>query len=217
MIQKNYKFPDRVFITGTDTGVGKTVISAILMAGLRGIYWKPVQSGLDDVTDREWVQEKTGLTDTHFRVEAYKLSLPISPHASAKHDGVRIDLEKILIPEVKAPQHLIIEGAGGIMVPLNEGCLMRDLMKKTDSQILLVARTSLGTINHTLLSLAELERQGLRVMGVVMNGPKDRVSKQAIEYYGKVRVLAETEPIADINPVSLMAMFDKYFKSFIEG
>jgi dethiobiotin synthetase len=90
-------------------------------------------------------------------------------------------------------------------------------MKKTDSQILLVARTSLGTINHTLLSLAELERQGLGVMGVVMNGPKDRVSREAIEYYGKVRVLAEIEPIPDINPVSLKTIFDKYFKNSIEG
>ena len=97
------------------------------------------------------------------------------------------------------------------MVPLNEGCLMRDLMKKTDSQIILVTRTSLGTINHTLLSLAELERQDLRVMAVVMNGPKDKVSKQAIEYYGKVKVLAEIEPLPDINPVSLKTMFDKYF------
>jgi dethiobiotin synthetase len=115
------------------------------------------------------------------------------------------------LPEVESPDHLIIEGAGGIMVPLNEGCLMRDLMKKTDSQIILVTRTSLGTINHTLLSLAELERQDLRVMAVVMNGPKDTVSKQAIEYYGKVRVLAEIEPLPDINPVSLKTMFDKYF------
>jgi dethiobiotin synthetase len=211
MIQEYYEFPERVFITGTDTGVGKTVISAILMAGLRGIYWKPVQSGLDDVTDREWVQEKTGLPDTHFRPETYRLKLPISPHASAKREGVRIDLEKFQIPEVESPDHLIIEGAGGIMVPLNEGCLMRDLMKKTDSQIILVTRTSLGTINHTLLSLAELERQDLRVMAVVMNGPKDTVSKQAIEYYGKVRVLAEIEPLPDINPVSLKTMFDKYF------
>ncbi|MFC1532582.1 dethiobiotin synthase [Thermodesulfobacteriota bacterium] len=207
------RFPERIFISGTDTGVGKSVVSAILMKGLRGIYWKPVQSGLDEITDTEWIREKTGLPDNHFQPETYRLSLPLSPHASAAHDGVRIDLEAFQVPEIGRSDYLIIEGAGGIMVPLNEHCFMMDLMKKIASPVLLVSSSTLGTINHTLLSLAQLRRQELDVMGVVMNGPVNPLNREAIEYYGGVRVLAEIEPLPIINPQSLAQGFKKYFMS----
>jgi len=204
-------FPDRIFITGTDTGVGKTVVSAILTAGLDGFYWKPIQSGLEDTTDTEWIRENTGLPDSRFFSETYRLSLPLSPHASAIHDGVRIDLESFHVPEIPASQHLIIEGAGGVMAPLNERLLMTDLMKRLGAPVLLVARSSLGTINHTLLSLEQLRREGIEVTGVVVNGPRNQENSRAIEHYGRIRVLAEIEPIMDIDPQNLRILFLQYF------
>ncbi len=205
------RFPEGLFITGTDTGVGKTVVSAILMAGLGGVYWKPVQSGTEEITDTEWVRAKTGLPNTHFRPETYKLRLPLSPHASAAHEGVRIDLQEFQVPLTNKSEHLIIEGAGGIMVPLNEHCFIVDLMEKLGFPVLLVSPTSLGTINHTLLSLEQLRRRGLKVMGVVMNGPRNRSNRDAIEFYGKVGVLAEVEPLPSINPESLKRCFIEHF------
>jgi dethiobiotin synthetase len=208
------KLPKRLFITGTDTGVGKTVISAILTAGLKGFYWKPIQSGLGEMTDREWVCEKTGLPETNFFNETYSFTLPLSPHAAARHDGIRIDLESFNLPGMPESEHLIIEGAGGVMVPLNEKHLMTDLMKKLGAPILLVSRASLGTINHTLLSLEQLRREGLEVMGVIMNGPGNQENREAIEHYGKIRVLAEIEPLEDIDPQNLRIIFQEHFGSF---
>lgn len=204
-------FPDRLFITGTDTGIGKTLVSAMLLLGLNGKYWKPVQSGLEDITDTEWVKEKTGLDDTHFYSEAYRLNKPLSPHASAEADGVRIDLEQFVIPQTAKDEILIIEGAGGILVPLNEKELMIDLMKKCNAPALVVARSGLGTINHTLLSINQLRSGGIEIFGVVMNGPGNSSNRDAIEHFGNERMIAEVEEIKDINPDSLKRYFEKYF------
>lgn len=210
-LSKNVFFPKRLFITGTDTGVGKTVLSAILTAGLRGFYWKPIQSGLDEITDTEWVIQKTGLPESHFFHETYRLHLPLSPHVSALHDGIRIDLDSFHVPEIIEPDHLIIEGAGGVMVPLNEKDLMTDLMKRIDAPVLLVSRSSLGTVNHTLLSLEQLRREGIEVMGVIINGPGNLENRETIEYYGKTRVLAEIEPLPVINTETLKNIFQNNF------
>jgi dethiobiotin synthetase len=203
-------FPHRLFVSGTDTGVGKTVLSAILTAGLEGTYWKPIQSGLQEITDTEWVREKTGLPETHFHPEAYRLSMPLSPHAAAAHDHIRIDLERIVPPPTN-PGHLIIEGAGGLMVPLNERHFMLDLIKRLDLPVLLVARSTLGTINHTLLSLEQLRRSRVEILGVVLNGPLDAGNRKAIEFYGRVEVCAEMEPLMEINPESLGLAFTRIF------
>jgi dethiobiotin synthetase len=205
------KAPRRLFITGTDTGVGKTVISAILMAGLNGFYWKPIQSGLEEMTDTEWVRGKTGLPETHFFQETYRLTRPLSPHASARHDGIRIELDSFNISDAPESGHLIIEGAGGIMVPLNDTDLMTDLMKRLAAPVLLVCRSSLGTINHTLLSLEQLRREELDVFGVVMNGPRNTENREAIEHYGGIRVLAEIEPMPVIDPQNLKNTFQEHF------
>ena len=211
-MQNNFiSFPSSVFVTGTDTNIGKSVICAILMAGLKGIYWKPVQSGLEEISDTEWVKEKTGLPDRHFRAETYRLTKPLSPHASSLYDGIRIDLESFQLPEITGSDHFIIEGAGGILVPLNEKEYMVDLMEKLLSPVILVSSASLGTINHTLLSLEYLKGRGIDIMGVVMNGPKNRINREAIEHYGRVSVLAEVDPLSEINPESLRQCFIKYF------
>jgi dethiobiotin synthase len=178
---------------------------------LNGYYWKPIQSGLEDITDIEWVHKNTGLSEERLFPETYRLQHALSPHIAAKHDGERIDLEAFHMPLVKQDDHLIIEGAGGVMVPLNERHFMVDLMKKFHMPVLLVARTSLGTINHTLLSLEQLRNHGLDILGVVMNGPKNPENKMAIEYYGHTLVIAEVEPLPAITSEALKQGFLKYF------
>jgi dethiobiotin synthetase len=205
------EIPRRLFVTGTDTGIGKTMVSAILMAGLNGRYWKPVQSGLEEMTDTEWIREMTGLDSDHFYPETYRLKLPLSPHASAAAENISIDLDAFQLPETD--QHLIVEGAGGVMVPLNDHHFMLDLMKKLDIPVLLVTRSELGTINHTLLSLEQLRRYGIDAFGVVMNGPENPGNRDAIERFGNTQVLAEIELLSKINPQTLMKAFWDYFSN----
>ncbi len=206
-------FPDRVFITGTDTGIGKTLTASILMAGLTNSgYWKPVQSGAEETTDSQWVREATGLPETRFYPETYRLKAPLSPHASAALEDVEIDMEEFWVPYLGSLERLIVEGAGGIMVPLNEEHLMLDLMKRLNYPVILVCKSGLGTINHTLLSLEQLRNQGLDILGVVMNGEPNSSNRQAIEQHGKVKVIAEVPPLEAITPQSLEQAFTDYFR-----
>lgn len=177
------------FVTGTDTDVGKTVVCAALMHALNAHYWKPVQAGLDGETDTQAVQRLTGLPNERFHPSAYALRAPRSPHESARRDGIVISLDRFELPAVESP--LIVEGAGGVLVPLNGEALMVDLMQRLDLPVILVGRTSLGTINHTLLSLEALRARRLHIAGVVLNGPANGPNRLAIERYGNVRVLLE--------------------------
>lgn len=204
-------FPKSFFVTGTDTGVGKTVVSAILTAGLSAAYWKPIQSGAEELTDTEWIQRATGLPDCHFIPETYRLSKPLSPHAAAISDGVRIMLDKIRLPQTNHLPHLIVEGAGGVLVPINDRQYMVDLMKHLKLPVLLVSRSSLGTINHTLLSLQSLRHSGLDVIGIVINGPKNQINRTAIEFYGKVKVCAEVEILPRITTQTILESYQEYF------
>lgn len=205
------EFPSRFFVTGTDTAVGKTTICAILMAGLSATYWKPVQSGLEELTDTEWIRRATGLPDANFVPETYRLRHPLSPHAAAALDGVHIELERFNLPIPPPSTHLIVEGAGGIMVPLNAEHTMLDLIKYLCLPVLLVARSSLGTINHTLLSLEQLQRHQVEVLGVVMNGPHNADNRNAIQHYGKVPVLAEVGPLPIPEKRDLRSVFQRCF------
>ncbi|MEX2639474.1 MAG: dethiobiotin synthase [Balneolales bacterium] len=205
-------FPGRIFITGTDTSVGKTVVSAILTAGLQAAYWKPVQSGLEEDTDTTLVQRHTGLPGSHFFPEAYRLTRPLSPHLSSRMDGVHIRLDGIMLPDYKQ-KHLVIEGAGGVMVPLNDKHLMIDLIRNLESSVILVTRSGLGTINHTLLTLEKLQRMSIPVFGVVMNGKKNPGNKQAIEKYGNATVIAEIEPFDHQSPAQNKHLFGQLFNT----
>jgi len=202
--------PGRFFVTGTDTDVGKTLVCASLMLGLNAVYWKPVQSGVVDGTDTNWIQGVTGLPDSRFIPETYRLNLPLSPHAAADHDGVRIAMSALTMPDIPEDTRLIVEGAGGVMVPLNPDCLMTDLIKRLNLPVLVVARSSLGTINHTLMTLFMLRSAGIHVIGVVVNGEKNPSNRAAIEHYGKTRVIAQIEPLCVINPSSLMNAFSSF-------
>lgn len=201
--------PERFVVAGTDTGVGKTVIAAILTAGLRASYWKPLQSGLTETTDTEVVQALSALPASSLLTEAYRLTSPISPHASAALDGITIDPARLRLPTVTG--RLIVEGAGGLLVPINSETLLIDLIGQWQLPVLLVTRSRLGTINHTLLSLAALRAHGIGVVGVVMNGESDEVSRQAIEFYGKVRVLAEVPILAELNPGTIRNVYARLF------
>lgn len=210
---QRFLLPSKLFITGTGTDVGKTVVSAIMMAGTRGVYWKPIQSGMDEMTDTQWIQHATGLSDHHFRPEAYRLREPLSPHAAAALDGVRIDLADFTPPDPHPRHHLVVEGAGGLLVPLNERHFMLDLVAQLGLPVLLVASSQLGTINHTLLSLDKLRSRKVTVAGVVMNGPKNESNRQAIEHYGQVPVLAQIEPLPRIDSTILAELFRQHFKA----
>lgn len=207
---KANQLPSEIFVTGTDTGIGKTVVSAMLTAGLSGTYWKPIQSGLEEETDTGFVKRVTGLSDRHFVEERYRLTEPLSPHASAAIDGISIVLNDFEPPEY-ATHHLIVEGAGGVMVPINNDAMIIDLIKYLELPVLLVARSELGTLNHTFLSLEALRSRDIPVIGVIMNGPKNESNRKAIERYGRIEVLGELEPVDKIDPKTLISNFKKLF------
>ncbi len=205
-------FPPRLFITGTDTGIGKTLVAAVLLSGLGGCYWKPVQSGLDEITDTDWLRQKTGLDPGHFLPEAWRLPRPASPHLAAADSGVTIDLAKLPVPEISAGQTLLIEGAGGVMVPLNDRQLMSDLIRHLNVPALVVAPDRLGMINHTLLTVEHLRGRGIKIFGVVLNGGTNDENKQAVETYGRVPVLARIDILAEVTPAVLAAQFAHFVR-----
>jgi dethiobiotin synthetase len=170
-----------IFITGIGTGVGKTIVSAIVTEKLNADYWKPIQSGDLDNSDTQKVQSLVSNPVTQFYPEAYRLTQPFSPHKSAAIDKVTIDMENITMP--KTDNQLVIEGAGGLMVPLNDNFLMIDLIKQFNARVIVVSQNYLGSINHTLLSLHALKKYNIPVMGIVFNGPKDIYSKTYILNY----------------------------------
>ena len=205
--------PTRIFVTGTSTDIGKTVVSGILVAGLRAHYWKPVQTGLNAGTDTDWIRRHTAIPESRIHRETYSLQQYLSPHAAAALEDVEIKLDAFAIPDVPVDEFLVVEGAGGIMVPLNRQHYMLDLIKSLDIPVLLVVDSQLGTINHTLLSLLQLRRCGIAIVGVVMNGPKNQGNRESLEFYGEVPILAEIEQLTDLNPASLEICFQQCFKS----
>jgi dethiobiotin synthase len=197
----------RIFVTGTDTGVGKTVVSAALALGLDGYYWKPIQAGSEPTTDTAQVREWTGLPTERFIPEAYVLKEPMSPHAAAAAEGIEIDMERLLRTPLPGDRPVVIEGAGGVLVPLTSTAFVVDLMAGLGADAVVVARAGLGTINHTLLSLRELERRSICVLGVVMNGPPHESNRKTIEDYGRVRVLGSVPPYEVIDDEKLNMIF----------
>jgi dethiobiotin synthetase len=175
--------PDKqpLFITGIGTGIGKTIVSAILVEKLKADYWKPVQSGDLDNSDTIKVRSLVTNSISVFHAEAYRLTQPYSPHKSAALDGVTISLDDIHLPETD--NQLIIEGAGGLMVPLNNHQLMIDLIKKLNASVILVSQNYLGSINHTLLSIEALVNRSIPIVAIVFNGPSDEYTQNIIKEY----------------------------------
>lgn len=191
-------------VTGTDTGVGKTVFAAGLVTALGADYWKPVQAGLDEATDSETVKLLAG-ADATILPEAYRLTTPCSPHEAARLDGVEIEPARLALPEGAGP--LVVEGAGGVLAPFGEGLLAADLFALWGLPVILVARTSLGTISHSLLSLEALRARGLTVAGVAFIGTGNAASEAAIIRYGDCRHLGRLPLIDPLNAATLATAF----------
>jgi len=193
---------DNVIVAGTDTGIGKTVLAAMLALALDGYYWKPVQSGTEDETDSQAVQRMAGLPPSRILPEGYRLALPLSPDQSARHDGVRVDPAELPLPRVDRP--LVIEGAGGLLVPLNDELLQIDLFAAWGAPVVLAARSGLGTLNHTLLSIEALRRRGMALLGVVMIGPENRGNRDSLERWGGTPILGAIPPLDRLDRHSLL-------------
>jgi dethiobiotin synthase len=183
-----FQFPEQCIVTGTDTDVGKTLVSAVITLGMGARYWKPIQAGTHPGTDTALVQEWTGLDASHFIGEAYCLSTPASPHLAARLEGVRVSLDALPSLE-QATIPLVVEGAGGVLVPMNEQELMVDLFVRLGLPVVVVARTKLGTINHTLLTLEALRARDIPIAGVVLSGEWNPFNHEAIRHYGRVEIL----------------------------
>lgn len=195
----------RFVVTGTDTNIGKTVFSAGL-CGLLGLrYWKPVQAGLEGATDSEMVAELGGVETLP---EAYRLKLPASPHQAAAAEDVAIDPDALNPP--KGP--LVIEGAGGLMVPLTRKALFIDVFARWRIPLILCARTRLGTINHTLLSVEAIRTRGIPLLGVAFIGEANEESERIITEIGKVKRLGRLPVIEPLTPGRLAGVFAKTFE-----
>ena len=178
-----------IFITGIGTGVGKTVIAAIITEKLKADYWKPIQSGDLDNSDTMTVKSLVSNQSSRFHPEAYRLTQSFSPHKSAAIDKVIIDIAQIITPDTN--NQLVIEGAGGLMVPLNDNFLLIDLIKQLNAKVIVVSKNYLGSINHTLLSLNVLKSYNIPVMGLIFNGVKDIYSKSYILDYSNTTELGQ--------------------------
>ncbi len=198
-----------LFITGTDTDVGKTTVAAALMHRYRGLkslkYWKPIQTGIELSDDTVTVEELGACSQNELHPACTRLPRPVAPYLAAELAGIRIAISDLLMPGLNEPDSVrwVAEGAGGVLVPINESESMVDLMSAMGMPVLVVARSSLGTINHTLLTIESLRRRKLDLAGVVMVGDKNEANRKAIEQFGSVSVIAELPWFAELTPETL--------------
>lgn len=191
----------KYFIAGISTEVGKTVASAIIVQALGADYWKPVQSGDLHDSDTMKVQRWTAHPDTTFHPETYRLKTPMSPHAAAEIDDVHIDMNAFSLPETQ--NHLIVEGAGGLIVPLNEKDTMLDLMENLNLPSILVSRHYLGSINHTLMSIALLKQRNIPIAGILFNGKEHPTTEAIITKMSGVSIIGRIGELSQINHESI--------------
>jgi len=196
-------------VSGTDTGIGKTAAAALLTLGLDAQYWKPIQSGTEDGTDTATVKALTGLPDDRFLTEAYVLTEPLSPHRSAELDGVTIEIDGLALPAIDGP--LIVEGAGGLMVPVTRQLLQIDLFKHWGAPVVLCARTGLGTINHTLLSVEALRNRNMTLHGILFIGDDNPDNIRTIAELSGARILGRLPWLESLHAESLKAVFTETF------
>lgn len=200
----------RIIVTGTDTGIGKTVFAAGLTRLLDGVYFKPVQAGLEGETDTSAVQRLSGLPAMRLLPEIWRLKTAASPHLAAERDGVSINPEALTLPIVARP--LIVEGAGGLMVPLTRDVLLIDVLARWNAPVVLCARTTLGTINHTLLSLEALQRRGIAILGVALIGDAHPDNERTLSKMGSVSILGRLPHLNPLTPQTLKTAFETSFR-----
>ena len=195
-----------IVVTGTDTDVGKTVFAAALAGALGASYWKPVQAGFEPQGDTDSV---AALSGARILPEAYRLTTPCSPHRAAAIDGVTIDPARLALPDVNGP--LVVEGAGGVLVPVTPDLLFADLFARWAKPVVLVARTGLGTINHSLLSIEALRRRGVAILGIAFIGDEQADSEATIVRLGGVKRLGRLPRLDPLDAGTLSAAFTAHF------
>jgi dethiobiotin synthetase len=196
----------RFVVTGTDTDIGKSVFSAALVQALGAKYWKPVQSGLEGETDTAFVER---MVPGSTLPEAWRLVTPASPHLAAEIDGVMIDPDALAPPHVDAP--LVIEGAGGALVPVTRNVLYADVFARWQIPVIVCARTALGTINHSLMTIEALRARGVPIHGIAFIGEAMPDSEETIAAIGKVRRLGRLARLDPLTPGTLAAGFSAGF------
>jgi dethiobiotin synthetase len=201
-----------IVVTGTDTGIGKTVFAAALAGALNAGYWKPIQAGLDEDTDSQWVRTLSGLSNDRIHPEAYRLNTPCSPHRAAELDGVAIDPARLSPPVNDGV--LVIEGAGGVMVPITRKLLFADQLANWAFPTILVARTALGTINHSLLSIEALRTRNVAILGIAFVGDANEDTEATITSLGKVRRLGR---LPFLNPLTRESLSRSFASNFSLG
>jgi dethiobiotin synthetase len=203
----------RYFVTGIGTEVGKTIASAIITQALKADYWKPVQAGELDHSDRMKVETLISNDRSKFHTEAYRLNQPMSPHAAAERDGVEIDISSIKMPNTD--NHLVIEGAGGLLVPLNDKNTILNLIETLNCEIILVSRHYLGSINHTLMSIEILKQRNIPIKGILFNGNENKDTESIIDKMSDVKVLGRIDELDVLNKSRIHSVAEELKNNFI--
>jgi len=196
-------------VSGTDTEIGKTVACAMLVQALQADYFKPIQAGLDQQTDTQTIKRLCNLDDSRIVPELHRLNTPASPHHAADIDDIEIDADALKLPQ--RSNTLIVEGAGGLMVPVNHTALFIDVFKRWGHPVIVCARTALGTINHSLLSINALNERGIAVHGIIFIGESMPSSELAICNFSGVRRLGRIPRLESLDAASLQKTFDREF------
>ncbi|MBI5346720.1 MAG: dethiobiotin synthase [Chlamydiae bacterium] len=196
-----------IFITGTDTNIGKTIISSWICYHTKRSYWKPIQTGFKDA---DIVQS---LTQAKIYPEIYHFENPVAPYIAAQMENIDIDPSLIIKP---TSERLVIEGAGGVLVPIGKNYLMIDLIKQLQTPVIIVAKSSLGTINHTCLTIESLRSRNIPILGVIINGPLNKENKNQIIEFGKVTILDEFTPLNVLQEIKLRPLSAK-LKEALDG
>jgi len=191
----------KIFVTGIGTDVGKTIASAVLTQALKADYWKPVQTGTEFDNDTDRVKKLVTYAGSVFHPEAYSFKASMSPHAAAKAENARIDFESIQIPQTN--NTLIIEGAGGLFVPLNGNYFVIDLIKKMNAETILVVQNYLGSINHTLLSIEALKSRSINILGIIISGVENHSSEEIIFQQSGLKLLGRIHKESNITPETI--------------
>lgn len=202
----------RYFVTGINTGSGKTIVSAILCHALQADYWKPIQTGTEE-RDLETVKSLVNNDHCLFYDEAYRLNEPASPHQAADMEGITIDFDQIHAPDNDG-NDMVIEGAGGVLVPLNNEYVIIDLAKKFDAEVVLVSNFYLGSVNHTLLTINELKSRGVKIKGIVFNGPLNTYSRDIILRKSGLTELLYIAPEAEISQETITKYAIQLFQNW---
>ncbi len=195
--KNNLKF----IICGTDTDVGKTLISSFFVRGLKSYYWKPIQSGLETETDSQTILRLSGIKKENILKEAYIFEKPVSPHWAAEIDGKKIDINLLNLPKIDGS--IVIETAGGLMVPITRNFLQIDQIQNWNLPVIIVCRSSLGTLNHTLLTIEALKKRNIKILGLIINGEKHLDNPKTLREFSKLPIITEFPRLNNIDKNNL--------------